>query len=256
MERLPALVTVALACLALADVGAGTAAADVDDVLVIGDSLGVGGETALERALAGADVTTDARVGRASGEGVEILADAIAPEHDVVVFALGSNDDPAFPQTLADNLGRASALAGGRCMVVSTISIPPVNGYPDDPLNAVIRGFAEANPNVRLVEWERAVNADPGILSDGAHATAEGYELRASMIAEAIASCETEAGGLPRNDGIPNPDRDALAEGRARPEAAPAPQPSREPISRERALEVLADALASQIAIGALEISG
>jgi lysophospholipase L1-like esterase len=218
---------------------------------VIGDSLGVGTEPYLETALAGVDVSTDARTSRTSSQGLAVLAEEIAPADEVVVFALGTNDDPAAPQVLADNLARAASIADGRCLVVATVARPPLNGVTDTGLNAAIRAFASAAPDVRLVEWENAVAAEPGMLSDGVHATPDGYALRASLFADAIASCDTspQAGG---GDGIPNPDHDALAEGRSRPGAGEAAKQPRS-LSRQEAFDLLADALASQVAIGALQ---
>lgn len=228
-------------------------AAPVQDVLVIGDSLGVGTEPYLAPRLSGYRVHTDAEVGRGSGAGVDVLAETVSPADDVIVFALGSNDDPSEPESLAVNLERANALAAGRCLVAATLEVSELTGVSDDPLNDVIRSFAAASPNVRLVEWEQAVR--PDLLADGGHATPEGYELRAGLFADAIASCEAAtqpAAGSPRAaDGIPNPDREALAERRDR-RLPPPGRPRREPIGREEAIAILADSLASQIAIGAL----
>lgn len=242
---------------AIVAAGSASAAPAGDGVLVIGDSLSVGGETYLDQELAGVPVTTDAEIGRGSAAGLEVLAANLAPEHGVVVFALGSNDDPANPGALAANLEQANEIAGGRCLVVATVSVEKYSGSDDSGLNEAIRGFAASNPNVRLVEWEELVTANPQLLTDGAHATPEGYEARASLLAQAIGSCETAprgaggAGGSGGGDGIPKPDADALAEGDVRPEFEPA-KPKSDPIGRDEAFEILADAVASQIAIGAL----
>jgi hypothetical protein len=221
-------------------------AAPGDDVLVIGDSLGVGMEPYLDDELSGYTVRTDAEIGRSSPAGVDALAQNLTPDDEVIVFALGSNDDPRQPQTLAGSLAAANELAGGRCLVVATLEVSELTGVPEEPLNRVIRSFGAANSNVRVVDWHGAVS--PDLLSDGGHATPEGYALRASLFAQAVASCEA-AGGA--GDGIPNPDREALAEGRDRP--ARAPERRREPIGRREAIGILADALSSQIAIGVLE---
>jgi hypothetical protein len=247
--------------------GGASAAPGGGGVLVIGDSLGVGGEAYVNQALDGLAVTTDAKIGRGSAACLDVLGARMSDEYGVVVFALGSNDDPANPSALAANLEQANALAGGRCVVVATVEVEQYSGVEDDPLNEVIRAFAAANPNVRLVEWERAVTRRPDLLFDGAHATAEGYALRAALIAEAIASCDssTASGAGIRaaqpspglGDGIPKPDRDALAEGESapdfdQPEPEPQAEPEPEPITHEQAFRILADAVSSQIAIGAL----
>ena len=114
-------------------------------------------------------------------------------------------------------------------MVVATVARPPLNGVSADGLNDAIREFASAAPNVSVVDWEGAVAADPGLLTDGVHATPDGYELRAKLFADAIGQCGgvISAGAAPSSaatggDGIPNPDLDALEEGRTRP-----PRPTR-----------------------------
>ena len=240
-------------------------AAPGDGVLLIGDSLGVGGEAYLEDELGGNALTTDAEIGRPSTVGVDVLASRISDAYGVVVFALGSNDDPRNPQTLASSLDQASEIVGGRCLVVPTVEVEGYTGLDDSPLNDVIRGFAAGKSNVRLVEWEQVATESPELLSDGGHATPEGYALRAQMIGEAIASCDggapaASAGGAPTGDGIPNPSPDyeprgdELAEGETRPDLDRQGDSAEEekPISREQALKVLADAVSSQIAIGAL----
>ena len=229
-------------------------AAPGDDVLVIGDSLGVGMEPYLAPELDGYEIRTDAVIGRGSAAGVDVLAANLTPDDEVIVFALGSNDDPAQAQALADSLEAANELAAGRCLVVATLEVSALTGVSERPLNVVIRSFAAASSNVRLVDWQRAVSPDQ--LTDGGHATAEGYELRAALFADAIESCDGAAAapaGGGGGDGIPNPDRDALAARRERPQR---PRPEPEPIGHEEAIEILADALSSQIAIGALEGGG
>ena len=61
-------------------------------VLVVGDSLEVGSAPHLRAALGGTAVEIDAEKGRTSGQGVGVLADRLRPEHEVVVFPLGTND--------------------------------------------------------------------------------------------------------------------------------------------------------------------
>jgi hypothetical protein len=231
----------------LALVAAPAPAAPGDDVLVIGDSLGVGMEPFLADKLSGYDIRTDAEIGRGSAAGVEALTKRLTDGDDVIVFALGSNDDPSQPEQLAANLLAANSLAGGRCLVVATLEVSEYSGVPEEPLNETIQAFAQANSNVRLVDWHDAVT--PDLLTDGGHATAEGYALRASLFADAIASCGVTSPGP--GDGIPNPDPDPVARDRPRPERS-TERPEHEPIGRDEAFELLADALARQIAIGAL----
>jgi hypothetical protein len=102
------LLGIALAvCLALP---AGAAAS----VLYVGDSLGVGTSPYLRQQFDGTALAVDAKIGRPSGVGVEVLRSAIAPEHDAVIFDLGTHDDPANPQALAADLDAVRQLSGDR----------------------------------------------------------------------------------------------------------------------------------------------
>ncbi len=175
------------ACLAL-PAGAGAS------VLYVGDSLGVGTSPYLREQLDGVAVSVDAKIGRPSSVGVEVLGATIAPGHEVVIFDLGTNDDPADPDGLAADLEAAREIAGDRCLVVATLNRPPLNGVPIDGLNRAVTSFASRAPNVELVDWHAAVADDPGMLIDGVHADADGYALRASLFADAIGSCSALGG--------------------------------------------------------------
>lgn len=227
---------------------AGARGAAGDDVLVIGDSLGVGMEPYLAPALPGYAIRTDAVVGRGSAAGVEALESNLRPDDEIVVFALGSNDDPRRPQGLAASLERANALAGGRCLVVATLEVSGYSGVDEEPLNEVIRAFAAAHANVRVVDWASAAREDPSLLADGGHATGAGYELRASMFADAIASCD--GGASPSANRGPKRDRDRRPQAREREPRDEEPRQRR--LSEDEALDVLADSIARQIAIGSL----
>ena len=157
-------------------------------VLVVGDSLEVGTEPYLRRELAGVDLTVDAEKSRPSEVGVDVLRGAIQTEHEVVVFDLGTNDDPSSPERLAASLDAARQIAGDRCMVVATINRPSLNGVSSDGLNGVIARFASST-GAQVADW-RAAAGGPGLLQpDGVHATAEGYALRARLVADAVEAC-------------------------------------------------------------------
>ena len=165
-------------------------------VVYVGDSLGVGTAPYLRGELGDTGLEVDAEIGRPSAAGVDVLGSLIAPEHEVVVFDLGTNDDPAAPDALAGNLAAAREIAGDRCLVVATVNRPPLNGVPVTGLNRAVNAFAAADPNAALVDWHAAAEADPGLLTDGIHTDGDGYALRAGMVAEAISSC-TSFGGAP-----------------------------------------------------------
>jgi lysophospholipase L1-like esterase len=166
-------------------------------VLVVGDSLEVGSAPYLRLALPGAAVEIDAQRGRSSTQGLQVLASELRPEHEVVVFPLGTNDLSA--STLASSLAAAQELAGGRCMVVATIVRPNGAGAPAADLSRVAEHFASAN-GAQVMDWRSAALSTPGALGrDRIHATALGYALRASLLAEAVQACRLggEVGGIP-----------------------------------------------------------
>jgi hypothetical protein len=182
-----------------ADLPAGPAAGS-GAVLVIGDSLQVGSAPYLQRALPQLSFTVDAESGRTSSEGLAILRERLSQAHGVVVFDLGVNNSPSAPGVLAADLEALRGLAGDRCLVLATLSRPSLGGASVAAGNAVIRSFAAASPQVRLVEWREATLGSPGLLmGDGVHGTAQGYAVRGRLVAQAVESCfapsPTAAGG-------------------------------------------------------------
>ena len=197
-------------------------------MLVVGDSLEVGSAPHLRAALGGTAVEIDAEKGRTSGQGVGVLADRLRPEHEVVVFPLGTNDLSA--DAFASSLVAASQLAGGRCLVVATI----VRRRPSAAeLNRVVASLA-ATGEVQVADWRAAAGA-PGVLGrDGTHATGSGYALRASLLAEAVRGCLVGGGAsgipAPRDPDVQVPSderRDAGRPGQAAPPPRPAEHPAR-----------------------------
>jgi lysophospholipase L1-like esterase len=161
-------------------------------VLVVGDSLGVGTAPALRDALPDVSFEIDARNGRTSSEGVRVLEESLRPDHETVVFDLGTNDGPPAAASTAANLASARELAAGRCLVVATLNHPPTGGVSVGVQNSVIRDFASKSPSTVLADWHRATAAPEGLMrSDGVHATASGYDLRARVIASAVLRCIT-----------------------------------------------------------------
>ncbi len=234
-----------LAVLAVAALGATSAAASV---LYVGDSLGVGTAPYLRGSLNQAGFDVDVKTGRTSAEGVEVLGSMISPDHDVVIFDLGTNDDPAAPGVLGGDLAKARRIAGDRCLVVATLNRPPLKGVPIDDLNRVITSFAARSPTVSLVDWHAAVAADPSLLVDGVHATGDGYALRARLFADAISTCTafpTSSGPLEQEDGSGLPPASAGSQGGG---ATGQPQPAGGGGLR---IEALANAVARAVATGA-----
>jgi hypothetical protein len=240
------LLRLSLAVLACSAVTAAGAAASV---LYVGDSLGVGTAPYLREQLGGTGLDLDAEIGRPSGAGVEVLESLLGPEHEVVVFDLGTNDDPAASQVLAADLDRARELAGSRCLVVATLNRPPLNGVPIDGLNRTVASFAAADSNVALVDWRSAVAEDPGLLTDGVHADAEGYAVRAGLFADAIGSCAGfgSASTAPDPAELPPP----VSAGWQTDERGGAPKPREQADQGDPRVAALAAALARAVATGA-----
>lgn len=201
------------------------ASASAKGVLVVGDSLEVGTGPYLQRALAGRSVTVDARKSRPSSVGVDVLRSRLRPGHSVVVFDLGTNDDPSAPGGLSADLQSARSLTGDRCLIVATVNRPSAGG-----LNRAVTAFANGTQNVEVVDWHAAAAEDPGLLGpDHIHATPAGYAERARLIADAVETCL--AGGDASDARQPAPRR------RPRPVAPAKPRPSRidwlgQPVSR------------------------
>jgi hypothetical protein len=231
---------------------AGLAPAAAASVLVVGDSLEVCSAPHLRAAAGGTGLEIDAEKGRTSTQGVNVVAARLRPDHEVIVFPMGTNDTSA--DAFAASLAALGSLAGGRCVVVATIARPPLRGSSAASLNRAVATFA-AQGDVRVADWRAAASA-PGVLGrDGTHATGAGYALRASLLAEAVQGCLTGGGA----NGIPAPEdpnarvprderRDAGRPGRpgrsAPPaEAAPRARPAPARLPMRAALVAFASAL-------------
>src|SRR3954454_9515721 len=108
-------------------------------VLYVGDSLGVGTTPGLARALgSAASVHGDSRVSRPSPEGLRVLRQAGTPTDDEVVFELATNDDPSRPAQLASDLAAARSATVHRCLLVATLTRPPLTAFSVDGLNRAV----------------------------------------------------------------------------------------------------------------------
>jgi len=171
-------------------------------VLVIGDSLEVGSGPYLRGLLPG--VAVDAEKGRTTSQGVRVLASRLDASVEVVVFGLGTNDSPSNAGGLAANLAAVRQLAGDRCVVVATISRPPVGGVSVGAINRVVEQFAGRSA-AQVADWRTVVASIPSLLvRDRVHATGEGYSVRATLLAEAVQGC-LAGGTAVGSTGIPAP---------------------------------------------------
>ena len=195
-----------LTLLALLALGPGAGVAGAADVLVVGDSLEVGTGPHLKRALSDREVEVDARTGRPSPEGLQVLRSRLRPEHRVIVFDLGTNDDPSRPAVLRNSLNGALSLAGDRCLVISTLRRPPLNGVSVDAMNGEIDRLASSAPTVSVADWRGATETNPSLMArDGVHATPAGYADRAKLVAEAVEACDAEPVDKPEPELKPQP---------------------------------------------------
>ena len=159
-------------------------------VFAVGDSLGEGTRPYLPRALEGWKVGQSASVGRHVAEGLAILR---ARRHleSVIVFALGTNDDPRSASTFEKEISTVLRLAGPtRCVVVPNIVRPPVAGTGYGAFNRALASLARRNRNLRVVDWAALVARHREWLAgDGVHARPDGYAGRARAIAEQVERC-------------------------------------------------------------------
>lgn len=183
-------IAAAAAVLALAPAAPSASASGSGGVLVVGDSLEELTSPYLQRYLPGVPLTVNAVGGSNSYQILELFEESYDPSQSVVVFDAGTNDNPAYPQILAENLSKVAAAIGDRCMVVPTIHGLTVNGIDSTGKNRVVHAFAASRPGTQVPDWAGAVAAHPELLqSDGLHPIPEGADYRAQLIAQGIQAC-------------------------------------------------------------------
>jgi hypothetical protein len=180
--------TVATAALALAP--AARALPGSGRVLVVGDSLAELTSPYLQHFLPGVSITVNAVGGSNSFQMLDLFEQSYEPADSVVVFDAGTNDDPEYPQILAENLKKVAAIAGERCLVVPTIHGFTVNGVDNAGKNRVVAEFAASRPGTQTPDWAGYVHTHPQLMqSDNLHPIEEGSQARAEMIAAGISRC-------------------------------------------------------------------
>jgi hypothetical protein len=173
----------ALAPAARADEGSGR-------VLVVGDSLEELTAPYLEKLLPGVPITVNAVGGSNSFQIFDLFQESYEPSDSVIVFDAGTNDDPEYPQILAENLQKVVQTVGNRCIVVPTIHGFTVNGVDNTGKNRVVAEFAASRPGTQTPDWAGFVHTHPGLMqSDNLHPIEAGSEARARLIAEGIDRC-------------------------------------------------------------------
>jgi hypothetical protein len=159
-------------------------------VLVIGDSLEELTSPYLKKYLPGVALTVNAVGGSNSFQIFDLFEESYDPSQSVIVFDAGTNDNPAYPEILAENLEKVAATVGDRCLVVPTIHGFTVNGIDNTGKNRVVRAFAASRPGTQVPDWARAAETHPELMqSDDLHPIAAGADLRARLIAQGIERC-------------------------------------------------------------------
>jgi hypothetical protein len=187
---------VALAFLALAGLAPAARAEGSGGVLVVGDSLEELTSPYLGELLPGVPLTVNAVGGSNSYEILELFEASYDPSQSVIVFDAGTNDNPNYPQILAENLSKVAATVGDRCMVVPTVHGYTVEGVDNTGKNRVVREFAASRPGTQTPNWAAVATNRPDLMqADGLHPVEAGAELRARMIAQGIEGCFAFEGG-------------------------------------------------------------
>jgi hypothetical protein len=181
---------VAAAVLALATFAPSAGAAPQGGVLVVGDSLEELTSPHLAKFLPGVPLTINAVGGYNSYQILELFEESYDPAQSVIVFDAGTNDNPSYPQILAENLSKVAATVGNRCMVVPTIHGLHPGGVDDSGKNRVVAEFAASRPDTQTPDWQGAVFRHPELMqADDLHPIEAGAELRARLIAQGVTAC-------------------------------------------------------------------
>jgi hypothetical protein len=183
-------VTIAVGALALVLLAPTARAAQPGGVLVVGDSLEELTSPYLAKFLPGVPLTINAVGGYNSYQILELFEESYDPSQRVIVFDAGTNDNPSYPQILAENLSKVAATVGDRCMVVPTIHGLHPGGVDDSGKNRTVAEFAASRPGTQTPDWQGAVFRHPELMqADNLHPIEAGAELRARLIAQGVMGC-------------------------------------------------------------------
>jgi hypothetical protein len=181
---------VAVVALATGILAPAARAAPPGGVLVVGDSLEELTSPYLAKFLPGIPLTINAVGGYNSYQILELFEESYDPSQRVIVFDAGTNDNPSYPQILAENLSKVAATVGNRCMVVPTIHGLHPGGVDDSGKNRTVAEFAASRPGTQTPDWAGAVARHPELMqADNLHPIEAGAELRARLIAQGVMGC-------------------------------------------------------------------
>ena len=125
-------------------------------VLVVGDSLEELTSPYLKQYLPGVPLTVNAVGGSNSFQIFDLFRESYDPSQSVIVFDAGTNDNPSYPQILAENLAKVAATVGNRCMVVPTIHGLHPGGVDDSGKNRTVAEFAASRIASRSSAYARS----------------------------------------------------------------------------------------------------
>ena len=239
-------VTAALAALALVVLAPDARAAPSGGVLVVGDSLEELTSPYLGKFLPGIPITVNAVGGYNSFQILELFEESYDPSQRVIVFDAGTNDNPSYPQILAENLGKVAATVGDRCMVVPTIHGLHPGGVDDSGKNRIVAEFAASRPGTQMPDWNGFVALHPELMqADNLHPIEAGAEARARLIAQGVMACLAEGAGA---DVSSAPARPVLEQAPAHLPQAHEMERREAEISRAIGMELLRQTAASTLA--------
>ncbi len=183
-------VVAVVAALALAALAPAARAAPGGGVLVVGDSLEELTSPYLSKFLPGIPITVNAVGGSNSYQILELFEESYDPSQRVIVFDAGTNDNPSYPQILAENLSKVAATVGSRCVVVPTIHGLHPGGVDDSGKNRTVAEFAASRPGTQTPDWAGFVARHPELMqADNLHPIEAGAEARARLIAQGVMGC-------------------------------------------------------------------
>jgi hypothetical protein len=154
---------------------------------IFGDSVILGTQYVLPGALAGWDVTLEAKVSRFTQQLIPVVAQARPGLGQAAVIQIGNNyngDQAAYAADLDRILVDLDGL--GRVVLVTVAEFRPDRTQVNDE----VRGAATRHPNVVVVDWQGAIAAGKGgpalTARDGLHLTKAGAETMLGLLSQAL----------------------------------------------------------------------
>ena len=137
--------------------------------------------------------TIDARAGRTTPEGLEVLERRRDDVHDVVIVLLGHND-AVDPESYRDRFETMVAELADVPLVLLLTNYEFERGR--DRMNDELRLVDALHDNVRLVDWDAVAKATNGAIGpDGLHLTRLGAQALAATMAMSLGPAPAETGG-------------------------------------------------------------